>query len=102
MRMLLLAASAAATFLSASAQAETAEAKSFSFDGVTYTYTVTEKGAARVIQGKTDSLAGSFRLALVNGRVTGHFGGQPVAFRAADAKGAFNKGGAELIALLTK
>ena len=41
-----------------------------------------------------------FVLTLANGRVTGQFGGYSVAFKAEDAKGARNTGGAELLALL--
>lgn len=100
MRMLFVAAAAAAFSFSASAQAETADAKSFTYEGVKYTYVVQDRGSALVIKGKASPVEKRFVLTLANGRVTGQFGGYSVAFKAEDAKGARNTGGAELLALL--
>lgn len=102
MRMLFLAASAAALSFSASAPAKTAEAKSFTYEGTTYTYTVVNKGEAQVIKGKTSPITENFSLTLADGKVSGYFGGSSVYFKAEDAKGATNKGGADIIALLTR
>lgn len=102
MRMLFVAAAAAVLSVSAAAQADTTETKSFTFQGVDYTYTVLDKGAAKVIKGKTSPLKQSFNLVLAHGRVSGQFDGHSVAFRADEAKGATTRGGAELVALLTQ
>lgn len=102
MRMLFISAVAAALSIASPALAEKPEVKSFTHEGTAYTYSVVEKGDAQVISGAAGPSQTRFRLILANGRVSGYFGTYAVAFKAEDAKGATVKGGAELIALLTK
>ena len=102
MRMLFISAAAAVLSIASPAFAEKPEAKSFTYDGTTYTYTVVDKGEAKIVSGAAGPVQTRFRLILANGRVSGYFGAYNVAFKADDAKGATTKGGAELIALLTK
>ena len=102
MRMLFISAAAAALSISSPALAEKPEVKNFTHDGTTYSYTVIDKGAAKVISGKAGPIETPFRLVLANGRVSGYYGSNTVTFKADEAKGATNTGGAELIALLTK
>lgn len=102
MRMLFISAAAAALSIASPALAEKPEVKSFTYDGTTYTYSVVEKGEAKIVNGAAGPFETRFRLIVANGRVSGYFGSYNVAFNAEDARGATNKGGAELIALLTK
>ena len=102
MRMLFISAAAAAFSIASPALAEKPEVKSFTYDGTAYTYSVVEKGDTQVISGAASPSQSRFRLVVANGRVSGYFGAYDVAFKAEDAKGATIRGGAELIAFLTK
>lgn len=102
MRMLFISAAVAACSIASPTLAETPEVKNFTYDGIAYSYSVVEKGNAQVISGSAGPSQTPFRLVLANGRVSGYYGAYDVAFKAEDAKGATVRGGAELIALLTK
>lgn len=71
------------------AQAEDAAAKQrFTHEGYTYVYQVKDTKTGKVISGRRFPDAVAFNLAVKNGKVSGTSGGQQVAFKVEDARGA--------------
>jgi len=70
------------------AHAEDAPKQRFTHEGYTYIYEVKDTKTGQVINGRRFPDAVAFNLSVRNGRVSGVTGGQSVAFKVADAKGA--------------
>ncbi|MBJ7377144.1 MULTISPECIES: hypothetical protein [Sphingobium] len=74
--------------IAAPAQAEEAGKQRFTHEGYTYVYKVKDTKAGKVISGRRFPDAVAFNLAVKNGKVSGVSGGQPVAFKVEEARGA--------------
>ncbi len=70
------------------AAAQEAGKQRFTHEGYTYVYEVKDTKAGKVISGRRFPDAVAFNLAVKNGRVSGVSGGQDVAFRVEEARGA--------------
>ncbi|WP_242122762.1 hypothetical protein [Sphingobium sp. Sx8-8] len=68
--------------------AEEAGKQKFTHEGYTYVYDVKDTKTGKVISGRRYPDAVAFNLSVRNGRVSGVSGGQPVAFKVEDARGA--------------
>ncbi|WP_028056037.1 hypothetical protein [Sphingobium bisphenolivorans] len=68
--------------------AEDAAKQRFTHEGYTYVYQVKDTKTGQVISGRRYPDAVAFNLAVKNGKVSGVSGGQPVAFKVDDARGA--------------
>lgn len=68
--------------------AEEAPKQRFTHEGYTYVYEVKDTKAGKVISGRRFPDAVAFNLAVKNGKVSGVSGGQQVAFKVEDARGA--------------
>ena len=91
MRMLskfVLSALFAAVAVNAPAHAEDAPKQKFTHEGYTYVYDVKDTKTGKVISGRRYPDAVAFNLSVKNGRVSGVSGGQTVAFKVEDARGA--------------
>lgn len=78
------------------AQAEDAAAKQrFTHEGYTYVYQVKDTKTGKVISGRRFPDAVAFNLAVKNGKVSGVSGGQQVAFKVEDARGAASDASAD-------
>ncbi len=91
MRMLskLIVAGVVSATVATAAYAEDAAPKQrFSHEGYTYVYQVKDTKAGKVISGRRFPDAVAFNLAVKNGKVSGVSGGQQVAFKVEDARGA--------------
>jgi hypothetical protein len=70
-------------------QAEEAAPKQrFTHEGYTYVYQVKDTKSGKMISGRRFPDAVAFNLAVKNGKVSGMSGGQPVAFKVEEARGA--------------
>jgi len=78
----------AITAIAAPASAEEAAKQRFTHEGYTYVYDVKDTKSGKVISGRRFPDAVAFNLSVKNGRVSGVSGGQPVAFRVEEARGA--------------
>lgn len=74
--------------VAAPAQAEEAGKQRFTHEGYTYVYEVKDTKSGKVISGRRFPDAVAFNLAVKNGKVSGVSGGQSVAFKVEDARGA--------------
>ncbi|MEQ6335005.1 hypothetical protein [Sphingobium sp. MK2] len=85
-----VAASALSAFvaLAAPAQAEEAGKQRFTHEGYTYVYEVKDTKTGKVISGRRFPDAVAFNLSVKNGKVSGVSGGQNVAFKVDEARGA--------------
>lgn len=99
MRFFSFAAAAAVISVASPSLAETSEKQTFAFKGSTYVYTVETKDDTTVVQGIQYPMATSFKLYLHKDRVTGNYGGQSIAFKQSEAKGALNTGAATLLTM---
>ncbi|MEC3949222.1 hypothetical protein [Sphingobium sp. HWE2-09] len=72
----------------APAQAEDAAKQRFTHEGYTYVYEVKDTKTGKVISGRRFPDAVAFNLAVKNGKVSGVSGGQQVAFKVEEARGA--------------
>lgn len=91
MRMLskFIVACAVSAIAATAAQAEDAAPKQrFTHEGYTYVYQVKDTKTGKVISGRRFPDAVAFNLAVKNGKVSGVSGGQQVAFKVEDARGA--------------
>jgi hypothetical protein len=92
MRMLskFVAASALSAFvaIAAPAQAEEAGKQRFTHEGYTYVYEVKDTKTGKLISGRRFPDAVAFNLSVKNGKVSGVSGGQNVAFKVDEARGA--------------
>lgn len=91
MRMLSKFVIAALTVLGATnapLHAEETAKQRFTHEGYTYVYDVKDTKAGKVISGRRYPDAVAFNLSVKNGRVSGVSGGQPVAFKVDEARGA--------------
>lgn len=91
MRMLskfVLSALFAADAANAPAHAEDAAKQKFTHEGYTYVYDVKDTKTGKVISGRRYPDAVAFNLSVKNGRVSGVSGGQSVAFKVDEARGA--------------
>ena len=91
MRMLsqVVIAGALSAIVAAAAPAHAEEAKQrFTHEGYTYVYQVKDTKTGQVISGRRYPDAVAFNLAVKNGKVSGVSGGQSVAFKVEDARGA--------------
>lgn len=68
--------------------ADDAPKQRFTHEGYTYVYQVKDTKTGRVISGRRLPDAVAFNLSVRNGKVSGTTGGQPVAFKVEDARGA--------------
>lgn len=68
--------------------AEEGGKQKFTHEGYTYIYDVKDTKTGKVISGRRYPDAVAFNLSVKNGRVSGISGGQPVAFKVEDARGA--------------
>lgn len=68
--------------------AEEAAKQKFTHEGYTYVYDVKDTKTGKVISGRRYPDAVAFNLSVKNGRVSGVSGGQAVAFKVEDARGA--------------
>ncbi|MCB4860813.1 hypothetical protein K7W03_14560 [Sphingobium sp. PNB] len=78
----------AAGAANAPAHAEDAAKQKFTHEGYTYVYDVKDTKTGKVISGRRYSDAVAFNLSVKNGRVSGVSGGQSVAFKVDEARGA--------------
>ena len=99
MRMLSIVIIPAGVAFTTPAFAKPSEEMSFKHEGVTYVYSVVEKGAAHFITGRSYPRGGTFALKVEDGSVVGTSNGSRVRFDVADAQGATQKGGAELLTM---
>ncbi|KFL48187.1 MULTISPECIES: hypothetical protein [unclassified Sphingobium] len=85
-----VAASALSAFvaIAAPAQAEEAGKQRFTHEGYTYVYEVKDTKTGKLISGRRFPDAVAFNLSVKNGRVSGVSGGQNVAFKVDEARGA--------------
>ncbi|MDT7535118.1 hypothetical protein OVY48_17030 [Sphingobium sp. SA2] len=85
-----VAASALSAFVAIAtpAQAEEAGKQRFTHEGYTYVYEVKDTKTGKVISGRRFPDAVAFNLSVKNGRVSGVSGGQNVAFKVDEARGA--------------
>ncbi|OHD04012.1 MAG: hypothetical protein A3H25_14330 [Sphingomonadales bacterium RIFCSPLOWO2_12_FULL_63_15] len=85
-----VAASALSAFvaIAAPAQAEEAGKQRFTHEGYTYVYEVKDTKTGKVISGRRFPDAVAFNLSVKNGKVSGVSGGQNVAFKVDEARGA--------------
>jgi len=85
-----VAASALSAFvaLAAPAQAEETGKQRFTHEGYTYVYEVKDTKTGKVISGRRFPDAVAFNLSVKNGKVSGVSGGQNVAFKVDEARGA--------------
>jgi len=74
----------------APAQAEEGKQR-FTHEGYTYVYEVKDTKTGKLISGRRYPDAVAFNLAVKNGKVSGLSGGQPVAFKVEEARGASTK-----------
>ncbi|MDR7155476.1 hypothetical protein J2W40_002303 [Sphingobium xenophagum] len=92
MRMLskFVAVSALSAFvaIAAPAQAEEAGKQRFTHEGYTYVYEVKDTKTGKLISGRRFPDAVAFNLSVKNGKVSGVSGGQNVAFKVDEARGA--------------
>ncbi|AEG48110.1 hypothetical protein Sphch_0412 [Sphingobium chlorophenolicum L-1] len=72
----------------APAHAEEAAKQKFTHEGYTYVYDVKDTKTGKVISGRRYPDAVAFNLSVKNGRVSGVSGGQSVAFKLEEARGA--------------
>jgi len=72
----------------APAHAEEAAKQKFTHEGYTYVYDVKDTKTGKVISGRRYPDAVAFNLSVKDGRVSGVSGGQAVAFKVEDARGA--------------
>jgi hypothetical protein len=63
----------------------------FTHEGYTYVYEVKDTKTGQVISGRRYPDAVAFNLAVKKGKVSGISGGQPVAFKLEEARGAISK-----------
>ncbi|EXS70163.1 hypothetical protein [Sphingobium sp. Ant17] len=85
-----VAASALSAFVAIAtpAQAEEAGKQRFTHEGYTYVYEVKDTKTGKVISGRRFPDAVAFNLSVKNGKVSGVSGGQNVAFKVDEARGA--------------
>lgn len=91
MRMLskFIVAGALSVIAATAVQAEEAAPKQrFTHEGYTYVYQVKDTKSGKMISGRRFPDAVAFNLAVKNGKVSGMSGGQPVAFKVEEARGA--------------
>lgn len=74
--------------VAAPAQAEEAGKQRFTHEGYTYVYEVKDTKTGKVISGRRFPDAVAFNLSIKNGKVSGVSGGQNVAFKVDEARGA--------------
>jgi len=74
--------------VAAPAQAEEAGKQRFTHEGYTYVYEVKDTKAGKVISGRRFPDSVAFNLSVKNGKVSGVSGGQNVAFKVDEARGA--------------
>tara|TARA_R110000868_G_scaffold205436_6_gene453971 strand:- start:3469 stop:3750 length:282 start_codon:yes stop_codon:yes gene_type:complete len=74
--------------IAAPAQAEEAGKQRFTHEGYTYVYEVKDTKTGKLISGRRFPDAVAFNLSVKNGRVSGVSGGQNVAFKVDEARGA--------------
>lgn len=74
--------------IAAPAQAEEAGKQRFTHEGYTYVYEVKDTKTGKVISGRRFPDAVAFNLSVKNGKVSGVSGGQNVAFKVDEARGA--------------
>ena len=74
--------------IAAPAHAEEAGKQRFTHEGYTYVYEVKDTKTGKVISGRRFPDAVAFNLSVKNGKVSGISGGQAVAFKKDDARGA--------------
>lgn len=74
--------------LAVPAQAEESAKQRFTHEGYTYVYEVKDTKIGKVISGRRFPDSVAFNLAVKNGKVSGVSGGQQVAFKIKDARGA--------------
>ncbi|CAD7336486.1 MULTISPECIES: hypothetical protein [unclassified Sphingobium] len=83
---------AVATIAAALAPAQAEEGKQrFTHEGYTYVYEVKDTKTGQQISGRRYPDAVAFNLAVRKGKVSGVSGGQPVAFKVEEARGAASK-----------
>lgn len=78
----------AITAIAAPANAEETGKQRFTHEGYTYVYEVKDAKDGKVISGRRFPDAVAFNLSVRNGKVSGVSGGQPVSFKAEEARGA--------------
>lgn len=74
--------------IAAPAQAQDEAKQRFTHEGYTYVYEVKETKTGKQISGRRFPDAVAFNLSVKNGKVSGMSGGQQVAFKVEDARGA--------------
>ncbi|WP_310224847.1 hypothetical protein [Sphingobium xenophagum] len=74
--------------IAAPAQAEEAGKQRFTHEGYTYVYEVKDTKTGKLISGRRFPDAVAFNLSVKNGKVSGVSGGQNVAFKVDEARGA--------------
>lgn len=74
--------------IAAPATAQEAAKQRFTHEGYTYVYDVKDTKTGKVISGRRYPDAVAFNLAVKNGKVSGVSGGQSVAFKVDEARGA--------------